>query len=203
MPYRSQLSIHFKYALDRGRTLCSLYDYLAAAAPAALDATDMLRSAIVLGVSALDHLVHQVILQEIEYRVYRSSPIFGVTAPVNLFGLPLNELARGVRGHVRESNSYKSFVAPSKISEGLRSIMNAPWPSIATHFGEGDDAIKVRLGLIVSLRNRIAHEADLDPQFATPQSYPIDRDDVLGSLVFLEKLGTAILAAVEDDRAAA
>lgn len=200
MSYRAQISSEFSYALQRSKTLCSIYDYVQKSSPAALDATDMLRASIVLGVSALDHLLHQLIRMEIEHRLINSIPIFGVNVPSGLIGLDINVAMKGAGTHIYEVNSYKSFVSPSKLAEGLRCVLEKPWPSIAEHFGDSFDAIKLQLGLIVNIRNRIAHEGDLIPQSVEPESYPIDRSDVGDALVFLGRLGDATISAVISER---
>ncbi|MCT7976631.1 HEPN domain-containing protein [Laspinema olomoucense] len=51
----------FRISISRVRDLISLHNSLTAQSTAALDLSDMLRSALVLGVSALDYYVHEVV----------------------------------------------------------------------------------------------------------------------------------------------
>jgi hypothetical protein len=56
------------------------------------------------------------------------------------------------------------------------------------------DDVKTRLKLIVDRRNKIAHEADIDPGHpGTGTRWPITRADVDSSLDFIEELCEAIL----------
>ncbi|MCT7955317.1 HEPN domain-containing protein [Laspinema palackyanum] len=51
----------FRISISRVRDLIALYNSLTAQSMAALDLSDMLRSALVLGVSALDYYVHEIV----------------------------------------------------------------------------------------------------------------------------------------------
>jgi len=166
-------------------------------APAALDSSDLLRSSIILGVSSLDYLMHQIIRFEIEDRVLRKRPANGITIPIEFAAFDEATLIKNTGLHIKAVNGYKSFVSPPKIAEGLKCILDCPWENISVTFGSDAKAIKTRLTLIVDMRNRIAHEADIDPELLVPVSYAIDREDVGQSIDFIEALGVAILRAVK------
>lgn len=195
MPYEQRAKDHFHRALQRSKTVLAIYDLLINSAPAALDATDILRSATVLGVSALDYLVHIVVRLEIEDRALRKRAIESVSIPIGLSYLESAEFVKAAGLHVKSVNGYKSFVSPAKLSEALKPILNRPWDDISCAFGDNSERIKRRLTLIVNLRNRIAHEGDLDAETLIPVSYDIERQDVHEMIIFLERLGNAIVEA--------
>lgn len=197
MNYENRIVSHFERAILRAKTTLALHDFIKKEAPPALDASDLLRSSIVLAISSLDYLMHQVIRFEIEDRILRKRPTNGITIPIQIALLDEAMFIKGAGLHIKNVNGYKSFVNPAKISEALKCIIDDPWLYISLHFGEDAKAIKTRLTLIVDLRNRIAHEGDLDPENLIPQSYEIDRDDVKDSIDFIEKLGAAIVGAVK------
>ena len=66
---------------------------------------------------------------------------------------------------VREKLSKLSFQDPTKIADGLSYIWNEnqKWQQIALGLGMTDEDAKRKQRLIVTRRNAIVHEADLDP----------------------------------------
>lgn len=196
MSYAPRVFAHFDRALLRARTSLSLFQFIERSAPPALDATDLLRASVVLGVSALDYLVHLLIRFEIEDRVLRKRSITGVTIPIGFAHLDEASLIKSAGLHIKGLNSYKSFVSPAKMAEGLKSLLESPWDDISTAFGSIPTELKTKLTLVVDLRNRISHEGDLDPETLTPISYDIDSQDVSETIEFIDKLGKALIEAV-------
>ena len=67
------------------------------------------------------------------------------------------------------------------------------WAAVGTQLSRPSADVKTQLKLIVDRRNKIAHEADMDP--TPPRSrYPITRNLVDTSLDFLENVANAIIA---------
>jgi hypothetical protein len=61
------------------------------------------------------------------------------------------------------------------------------WNEIANKTGKSANDLKKQLDLIVDRRNKIAHEADIDPSFPGNR-WPIDEDMVKDAIDFIEKL---------------
>jgi len=93
---------------------------------------------------------------------------------------------------IRTRHSYSSFQQPDKIAEAVRLFSTVElWNAVGAHFGEDPNTLKKTLKLLVERRNKIAHEADLDPSFPG-QRWPINRNDTEAALAFVEKIGEAI-----------
>ena len=93
---------------------------------------------------------------------------------------------------IRDRHSIKAFQQPDKVADAIRLMFSDPlWPSLAVSLGQPAETLKNRLILIVQRRNKIAHEADLDPTY--PGVYwPIAPADVTDATDFIEQLCEAI-----------
>ena len=94
--------------------------------------------------------------------------------------------------HIGSVHSYKSFIAPDKIAEVLCHFLDSPWSAIASKMGEKESDIKSRLKELVRWRNRIAHEADINPTLGGIDLWPIFEQDVREAIEFLGSLGQSI-----------
>ena len=85
-----------------------------------------------------------------------------------------------------------SFQSPNKIVDGLSFIWDESqkWQRLADKLGSNDITVKQRLNLIVTRRNAIVHEADLNPVSLNKQD--LKSEDIIEIVNFLEKLGNAI-----------
>ena len=190
----------FRDNIARVRMLGGLYVTIRALVTPAIDLDDLLRTQIVLAVSALDHLVHELcrlgMAEAIQGKRPQTSATLKFTIPLAV-GIDVaggGDLMALVDGEIRRINGFKSFQAPDKISEAVRLYSDKPlWPAVALHFSESADAVKKRLALIVDRRNKIAHEADLDPSFPG-QRWPIDPALATDVVDFVAKVGEAIYA---------
>ncbi len=68
------------------------------------------------------------------------------------------------------------------------------WEIIAARVGGTPTDLKNRLSLVVDRRNKIAHEADIDPTFG--RRWPIDPILVGDSVNFVERLAESIYASL-------
>lgn len=156
--------------MGRARALTGLANSLLSITTPAVDLTDLYRASLVLGVSALDYFVHEFV------RMGMLEVNSGARAPTDAylsFRIPLKSVGQGVSAPatndwldstVREAHSWISFQHPDKIADAIRLISKvALWETVATHVGSDSKTIKVRLTAIVDRRNKIAHEADMDP----------------------------------------
>jgi hypothetical protein len=189
-------------SLDRVEHLGGLYKALLALTTAAVDSSDILRSQIVLSVSALDYYVHEItVLGMVEVFERRRPP----TDAYLKYRVALGSWATSgtlpsgsswFAAEVRERHSYLSFQQPDKIADAIRLISPIRlWRAVATHFATDEEAIKSQLRLIVERRNKIAHEADIDPSYPG-QRWPISENDVERTVLFLRSLCDAIHAVI-------
>lgn len=190
----------FHKNIQHANELGILYDHLSntVAIPEQFD--DLLRSLIVNAVSAFDKLMHDLIRIGMVKIFEGLRPSTGkyLSEAVAIQHLP--GLAAGavppppVRFEeiVREKLSKLSFQDPTKIADGLSYIWNEnqKWQQIATALGMSDEDAKRKLKLIVTRRNAIVHEADLDP--VTNQKQAITRAEATDISNFLLVLGNRI-----------
>jgi len=239
-------SDQFRIALKRVRDLIALHRDLQGRQ--ALDTSDLLRSALVLAVSALDYYIHEVIvLRTLEiYRGEYPAPSVQLNATQSAFakvqvslGGPWNDrqeilniaawlgeeiqrqrslefteqphtlaelsplITAAIRERLtqstwletelRERLSYQSFQQPDKIADALRSICDRPlWDTVAADLDRSSQSIKQQLREIVDRRNKIAHEADVNPSYGIGNRWPIDADMVSQTVDFVEQVVQSI-----------
>lgn len=98
---------------------------------------------------------------------------------------------------IRKLHSYKSFQTPENIAEAIRLISDKSlWKEVGNFLGKPTDlevkAIKQELNAIVDRRNKIAHEADIDPTFNVDDRWPINEHLVNNAVTFIERVVEAI-----------
>ena len=97
---------------------------------------------------------------------------------------------------VRERHSFLTFQQPDKVADAIRLFSEVKlWQEVAPKMASTEQAVKDQLRLIVDRRNKIAHEADLDPSYPGTR-WPIKDSDVEQSLQFLRKLCECIHTSV-------
>ena len=186
----------FTYGCTRAYDLKAIHEYLTKSAPAAMNCDDILRSALVLVVSSFDLYVHDVFRLEVLQRLSLGKDIAAYRVPFNALHLQSSERDAAIEECIRKENAHKSFVAPEKVAECLRSLLDNPWEVVALYFGSEVKSCKAKLKSVVDLRNRIAHEADVNPAYGGVELWPIYGEDVVQSIDFLRKLGLAIAEAL-------
>jgi len=188
----------FEENIGRARALSGLADSLLAITTVALDLTDIYRASLVLAVSALDHFVHEFVRLGM-LDVHRGSR--PATDAHLSFKVPLAAARIGINNSaqddwldetVREAHSWLSFQHPDKIADAIRLVSAVKlWDGVAKEIGSDAKAVKVRLAAIVDRRNKIAHEADMDP--TNPgHRWPIDGALVEDALSYIASLVHAI-----------
>lgn len=166
-----------------------------------LDLSDLLRSEIVLAVSALDNFIHNItrigileILQGIRpdtpaYRRFQVSMdvvIFSRSNPTE------EEWLQRFDNIIREKHSWQSFQHPDKIAEAIRLISEVNlWDEVARILAKDAKTLKQQLNIIIDRRNKIAHEADNIPHI------PGARWEITSSLTdeaveFIEQIAESI-----------
>jgi len=97
---------------------------------------------------------------------------------------------------IREKHGYLAFQCPDKIAEAIRLFSpHELWPSVASRLGLSVHDVKTHLRLIIERRNKIAHEADLDPSYPGSR-WSISYNDTESTINFIEKLCEQIHAVV-------
>lgn len=191
----------FRTSIVRVVQLGGLHDAILSLTTKALDPSDILRSQIVLGVSALDYYIHEItVLGMVEvFNGHRPATAAFRKYRISMDSVIASTISRGNRwfeSDVRERNSFLSFQQPDKIADAIRHFSDVKlWMEVGKIMAIQEADVKTRLKLIVDRRNKIAHEADLDPSY--PGVYwPITKHDVDVSLQFISLLGECIHAVV-------
>ena len=184
----------FKLNILRVRNFEPIYSMLNSSVTSVLDVTDILRAEYVLAVSALDFYVHEVV------RLGMIEIIQGKRAETNAFkkfNVCLESVRQAINdplsfdwleGEIRTSHGFKSFQTSKKVAEALKLISEIPvWVEVSNKMGTSAKDIRDRLDLIVDRRNKIAHEADIDPSYPDTR-WPIDEQLVSDTVGFIEQV---------------
>jgi hypothetical protein len=90
---------------------------------------------------------------------------------------------------IRARLVYKSYQQPDKIADGIRNISDKKlWDEVATKMNKPAQEIKQQLTSIVDRRNKIAHEADIDPTFNIGNRWSIDEVLVGDAVDFISQI---------------
>ena len=188
----------FRVNIARVCNLGVIHNTLNVQTTAAIDLSDILRSELVMAISALDHCIHEIVrLGMLE--VYRGTR--PETSAFLRFQISL-ESVRQVISHptnddwleneVRERHSWRSFQQADHIADAIRLISDISlWEQVSNHLGMPAQDVKEQLNLIADRRNKIVHEADMDP---TPYDtrWPIDEILVDDAINFIEQIAKTI-----------
>ena len=194
----------FRRDIQRVRGLGSLYRVLSRQTTEALDLSDLLRSQLVMVVSALDHFVHELVrLGMLDVFRGQRAPTeaylrFQVTLGSALDGVDNPGNASWLEDQIRSRNAYRAFQDPDHIADAIRLVSGVElWNSVADEFDSTARDIRDRLRLIVDRRNKIAHESDINPSYAHIGTlWPIDPTMADESVTFIEQLAETIFTVV-------
>ena len=193
----------FGISIARVRELITVHNSLKAQASSVVDLSDMLRAALVLAVSALDYYIHEVVrigMLEIHRGQRPEPPAF------SRFQISLGSARAAINAgqnidswledEIRQGHSYKSFQQPKAIADAIRLISDKKlWEEVSINMGrvaQDTEDIKNQLSLIVDRRNKIAHEADIDPSYPIGDRWPIDELLVNEAVDFIEQVVESI-----------
>ena len=188
----------FRENIGRVRNLVSIFKALRPQVTPAIDLSDVLRAALVLGVSAFDRYIHEVVrigmleafagkrpntTAFLSFQVSTSSVKQALSSPLDTDWLDIE---------IRRQHGYRSFQRSTHVANAIGLISSvALWEEVARQLGASAAATKDQLNLIVDRRNKIAHEADMDP--GSPGArWPIDELLVEQATKFLEDTAGAI-----------
>lgn len=190
----------FHKNIRQANELGVLFDHLSTMVAIPEQFDDLLRSQVVNAVSAFDKLMHDLIrigmVKIFENQRPPTSKYLSETVAIQ--HLPSLEASAvpppPVRFEeiIREKHSILSFQDPEKLANGLSYIWNEKqkWQQIALGLGMSDEDARRKQRLIVTRRNAIVHEADLDP--VTNQKQTITRAEATDVASFLLALGNRI-----------
>jgi hypothetical protein len=192
----------FDECMLRARALHDIHGAISKQVTSAIDLSDILRAEIVLCLSALDHFVHELTrlgMLECWEGTRALSKAFGrfplPVAVASKLGNPAVAKA-AFESEIRAKHSFLSFQHPDKIADAVRLVSDKKlWEEVATELGAASDTLKTSLRLMVDRRNKIAHEADIDPSYPG-QRWPIDRALVEEIFREVEKIARAIYKVV-------
>jgi hypothetical protein len=170
----------FEECIRRVHALHALYISFAARLTAAVDLSDILRAEVVLAVSALDYFIHELT------RIGMLESWVGTRAQTDAlqrYQLPLSiakqlsnvgTAQQVLDAEIRTKHSFLSFQHPDKVADAIRLFSEVRlWDEVGREIGLPAQIVKSSLSLIVDRRNKIAHEADIDPSYPG-QRWPID-----------------------------
>ena len=185
---------HFRVNISRVKEIGGLYEALSNLTTSIVDSTDLLRTQIVMTVSALDHYIHEITRKGILEIYAGTRPPTETYSKFQVSMETLQGVTSGGSGpmllenEIHEKHSYLSFQHPDKIADAIRLFFVKPlWKEVADRVAMPTNDVKNRLKLIIERRNKIAHEADMDPSYPGVR-WPITKADVLGTISFIEKI---------------
>lgn len=182
----------FSAAWQRADHLAAAHAYLAANATAALQVGELLRAEWAARVSALDLFVHELLADKLMETLQGTRPAaasfqhFHLGCDVLLLGTAHPNFASAADLAIRGRIERQTFQLPEDIAGAVRHISDRElWNEIAVIRGATPQtkvneakAIKRQLTQIVNRRNKIVHEADLQP--GVPRTpWPISEPDLI------------------------
>lgn len=198
----------FKESMKYVKELDALYVHLRDVLLLPNDLTDLLRAEWVYSISAMDKLIHELIRIGM-LEAFQGSRV--KTRKFLAFGISVGTHSSIVSAtpttvpppeywfeqEVIQKNKFLSFQEPEKIAEGLSLIWNEDhkWQYLATPMAMSKDNLTTKLKTIISRRNQIVHEADLDLMSGVRNT--IDKTDIDDVVAFIEKLSESIFIAVK------
>jgi len=193
----------FRNNIQYVKNLDGLYQVLKNSTTSALDISDILRSELVLAVSSLDHFVHNTVEEGIleifqgtrtstnsfhDFHVSMSNVQYALKNPANNVWL---------KDQIHKNIGYQSFQKSDKISTILKLItVKKIWDEVAIIMNIDKNHIKLQLDLIINRRNKISHEADLDPTYPNKR-WSIDEIMVNTSIQHIENVCESIFQVVK------
>jgi len=188
---------HFRLNIAYVRNLSLIYATALTSSPG-LDISDLLRAQVVLAVGALDHYVHTLTRMGVleVYNGLRPRTAAFSRTKVTLDGVLTalnNPTSDGwLESEIKREHGWQTFQSAEKIAEAVRLFSDVPlWESVADDLKVNAEDLKQQLRLTVDRRNKIAHEADMDPSFPGTK-WPIDAALACAAIDFVEQLGEAI-----------
>lgn len=177
----------------------------------AFNITDLYRAAWVQAVSALDHWVHRELYERalwlaLDTSAKRPAKFLQIQVPMAWFEdvhHGSTTLREAFREHLQTQFGHLSFQHPEKIKQALAHVSDASlWSAVAVELSKADvgyephtsKGVQDQLLAIVKRRNRIAHEADRNPDVAGRS--PLSDAEAAEAIEWIERLVTAMFAVI-------
>lgn len=194
----------FKDSMKYVKELDALYVHLKDTLHLPNDLTDLLRAEWVYTVSAMDKLIHELIrigmIEAFQGRRTRTNKFSSFGVSTNTLTTTLSTAVPPpeywFEQEVIERHKTLSFQAPEKIADALSLIWDEQhkWQVLATATGITQATLTTKLKTIITRRNQIVHEADLDLLSGVRNN--IDKVDIDDVVLFIENLSEKIFHAV-------
>lgn len=192
----------FRVNLKQVRELGDLAVAIKGVTTPVIDVSDIYRAQLVLAVSALDHFIHELVRLGMIDSAKGGRP---KTDAYLKFKLPVTAMHDALSGAsiealmsdaIRKEHSWQSFQKPEKIATAVKLITNKKlWDDVSTILVSKKEDICSQLEIIVDRRNKIAHEADMDP--TNPGfRWPITQILANNAVDFIDSLAEAIFSVV-------
>lgn len=189
----------FDKNLESIRVLGGIYDYLDSQIDI-IDLSEILRAQYVLIVSALDYYIHEIVRDGMLEVIDGSR---SNTRQFDEFQIPLSSVHQIINtsssfqkrqiidSAIRKVSIRYTYQSPVKIELALKLInVTGIWGKVARQLSMRAISIRTQLGLIISRRNKIAHEADINN--LTGEKTPITKQDVDHTVTFISKIVNSI-----------
>lgn len=183
------------------KNLGAVYTALKNQTTTVLDLSEILRSELVMAVSALDLFIHELVkigmIQAYTGTRPKTQAFYRFQVPLKHFtsssDMPFSLSDwKWLEEEITIRHGYQSFQKWDKIAEAIRLISDISlWQEVAEIVSISDKDIKERLNLIVKRRDKIAHEFDIDPSYPGKR-WPIDEQMVNESIEFIETIVEAM-----------
>ncbi len=189
----------FDAEVVRARDLVGMGQSFSAMTSGRIDGSDLYRAALVHSVAALDSYIHGVVLDRAVGILMMRLPAgnggkvglhFGAISQIisaSTSGPADMEIA--ARTYIAERLGLETYQRPDDIGKGLAMVgVGKIW---STAFPVNAGARQTELGIVVSRRNRIVHECDLDP--LNPGSVtPLAAADALAAITTVDAVVAGI-----------
>jgi hypothetical protein len=193
----------FRLNLKSAKELGNIVDAIQVLAPY-MDTSEVLRAQMVLGVSAFDCFIHDLVrLGTVEiYQGIRRydqkktlKPEFEIPKLHHLLTLSKQDQLKDLNKEFQRIFKTKTFQEPNIIEKNLICIgLENIWFEVGLRMTLSKEDLIRQINLIMARRNSIVHEADIDLRGALGQKTPIDKEDVLKNVLFIEALCENIYA---------
>ena len=147
-----------------------------------------------LAVSAFDYYIHEVVkINMIEIfkgnrcmtKSYKNF-LISIDSVYQALNTPSSQA--WLENEISLRHSWKSFQHSDNVSDAIKLISDKNiWKEIAKKMTETPNDIKKKLNLIIDRRNKIAHEADIDPSYPGLR-WPINESMVEDTIAFIENI---------------
>jgi hypothetical protein len=194
----------FKKNIDSLKSLDFIYNTLKDKPE--LDLSEILRAELVLAVAAMDCFIHDLVrmrMSEIFQAVENKPDAFlnfniSLKAVEEIFAASTKEdRIYSFEQEIRRLHGYRTFQRSDNISQALSLIgVKSVWDKAGKKLGLSTANVRNQLDLIVQIRDRIAHESDIDPSLGIGEKYPIDFEMVDDSIKFLEDIADTVYSVI-------